>query len=71
MMSRLLALFEGKKSKLILYNYDAFLIDYCPDDGKDLLLDFTSIIEEGGKFPVRIKYGANYEEMESLQLVAA
>ena len=61
-------LFDGKRSKLVLYNYDSFLIDYCPSDGKDLLLEFVKIVEAGGQYPVRIKYGENYEQMAYLQI---
>lgn len=60
---RLQELFKGKKSKIILYNYDSFLIDYSLSDGKDLLLDMIAHIEQEKTFPVRVKYGNNFNDM--------
>lgn len=67
-LSALQKLFEWKKSKIILYNYDSFLIDYSMSDGGDLLLDVVNYLEQGKKFPVRIKAGKNYDEMSFVKI---
>ena len=55
----------GKKSKLILYNYDSFLFDYSKEDGKQTLYDLQSILEQDG-YKTSCKYGNNYQEMNNL-----
>jgi hypothetical protein len=51
-----------KKSKLILYTYDAVLIDLHPDERK-LINTISSTLNRGG-FPVRIYEGINYDKMD-------
>ena len=46
---------ENKKTKLVLYTYDAFLFDYNKDDGS-LIFDLSQILE----YPVSIKHGKSY-----------
>ncbi len=52
------------KSKLILYTYDSFLIDFNTDDGKDLILELRKIMNING-FHVKMKIGYNYGSMIS------
>ena len=59
-------LFEGWRSKIVLYNYDSFLIDFSMEDGGGLLLDVISYLEQDKKFPVRVNYGKNFNEMKEL-----
>jgi DNA polymerase I-like protein with 3'-5' exonuclease and polymerase domains len=54
---------NGKMSKMILYTYDAFLIDTHPIERENLLNDIKSIMEKGG-FPVKIEEGENYNNLE-------
>ena len=54
---------EGKKSKLVLYQYDSFLFDFDPKDGKNLIIELKNIIEQGGKFPTKVQVGNNYNNM--------
>lgn len=56
---KLKKLLEGKKTKLVLITYDAFLFDFDKRDGKHLLLDIKSILEQGA-FLTKHKYGKNY-----------
>lgn len=56
-----LNLLMGKcNSKLVLYTYDSFLIDYCFLDEKSLL---TSIFEVFKGIPFHFKIGHHYDEM--------
>jgi hypothetical protein len=52
---------KDKQTKLVLYTYDAVLFDYSESDGVELI-DKLKIIM---KYPVKIKKGNNYKEMES------
>lgn len=56
-----------KKSKLIMYTYDAFIIDYCPDDGHETLHDIHKIVKSLG-YPARISAGVNYHDMFDVTL---
>ena len=51
-----------KKSKLILYTYDSFLIDYCPEDGIILFRKLKEILESTG-INIKFKIGRNYHTM--------
>ena len=54
---------EGRMSKMILYTYDAFIIDTHPVEREILLNDIREIMEKGD-FPVRIEEGENYNNLE-------
>ena len=53
---------EGRMSKMILYTYDAFVIDTHPVERENLLNDIREIMEKGG-FPVKIEEGDNYSDL--------
>lgn len=53
---------EGRMSKMILYTYDAFIIDTHPIERENLLNDIREIMEKGG-FPVRAEEGENYNNL--------
>jgi hypothetical protein len=52
---------EGKKTKLVLYTYDAFLFDYSEED-KKLISDIINTL----KYPVTIKQGQSYHGLEKI-----
>ena len=47
---------KDKKTKLVLYTYDALLFDFHKEDGKETLEKLQEILEEGGKYPIKVKY---------------
>ena len=49
---------SNKKTKLVLYIYDAFIFDVSKDDGKQTLVDLKNILSD--KFPVKLKVGEHY-----------
>ena len=49
---------ENKKTKLVLYIYDAFIFDFAKEDGKQTLIDIENMLSE--KFPVKLKTGEHY-----------
>jgi len=65
-LTELLPKISGYKSKLVLYSYDSFLFDFYLPDGLDFLQKVKGIIEQKGKFPVKVGKGWNYHEMEDI-----
>ena len=65
-MSDILNQMSGMKSKLILYTYDAFLIDTHPMEREEILKLLPTIMEKGG-FPVRIDEGSSYNNLVHLR----
>ncbi len=52
----------NKKTKLVLYIYDAFVFDFSKEDHKQVLLDLHTILSD--KFPVKLKTGAHYGALQ-------
>ena len=65
-LNRLQPKLEQYNSKLVLYNYDAFLFDFDTKDGLDFLNMVKQTIESGGKYPVKTSRGVNYHEMDDI-----
>jgi hypothetical protein len=55
------SLLEDKKTKLVLYTYDAFLFDYSKEDD-GLIQEIINILD----YPVSIKQGKTYHGLEKL-----
>jgi len=64
-IQKLNSFLREKTSKLILYTYDSFLIDYNRDDGKETLRGIMEIFTD---IPVHVKAGLNYNEMKLIKL---
>jgi hypothetical protein len=62
-MREILKFMSGKRSKMTLYTYDAFLIDTHPTEKVDILHKVKEILERGN-LPVRAYEGKNYNELE-------
>ena len=56
----------NKKTKLVLYGYDSFTIDYNNSDGVDTLKEIKKILERNGHL-TKAKAGANLGELQSIQ----
>lgn len=54
-------LLKDKESKVVLYTYDSFLIDFSANDGKTTILQILDIFKD---FPFKLKVGANYQDMK-------
>jgi hypothetical protein len=52
---------KDKKTKLVLYTYDAFLFDYAEEDG-NILPELINILE----YPVSIKQGTSYHGLTKI-----
>jgi hypothetical protein len=53
---------KDKKTKIILYTYDAFLFDYSKEDGNEVLQHLVKLM----KYPVNIKTGKNYHNLKKI-----
>lgn len=58
-LEKLIKYLNDKISKVVLYTYDSFLIDFSKKDGKESLEDIKDILSEQGRYPVKFKYGKN------------
>jgi len=62
MLDNILTYLKDKKTKLVLYTYDAFLFDYAEEDGKDLLTNIKELIH----YPINVKQGKTYHGLEKI-----
>ena len=58
-LKEVLRYLKNKKTKVVLYTYDALLFDFSKEDGKETLNDIKEILETDGKYPVKFKYSDN------------
>ena len=65
-LSALIPEIREYKSKLILYSYDSFLLDFNIEDGLDYLMKVKNILEQDKKYPVKVSWGLNYHEMKDI-----
>ena len=66
MLTELVPKIKDYKSKLILYSYDSFLFDFHIKDGLKFIEMVKDIIEQKGKYPVKVAKGWNYHEMKDI-----
>ena len=55
-LKEVLRYLKDKKTKLVLYTYDALLFDFHKEDGKETLEKLQEILESDGKYPIKFKY---------------
>ena len=65
-IEKVLDLLNGKMSRMVLYTYDAFLIDVHPIERDWVLSEVKSIMEVGG-FPVKVEEGSNYDNLVGIE----
>jgi hypothetical protein len=65
-LSKLIPEIKDDRSKLILYSYDSFLLDFNMEDGLDYLKKVKNILEQNGKFPVKVSWGLSYHKMKDI-----
>ena len=65
-LNKLIPSFVSQKSKLVLYNYDSFLVDFSNEDGIDFLRNIKETIEQNGKYPVKVSRGLDYDNMKDI-----
>ena len=57
-LTELNKLLRGKNTKLVLYTYDSFLLDY--DESENLLNDIENIFKNK-KLQIKVKNGTSYD----------
>jgi len=62
-LKRVIKYLENKQSKVILYTYDSFLIDYSDSDGRKTLQKIKQLLEMDG-YVVKVSYGRNYNSLK-------
>tara|TARA_R100000030_G_scaffold97734_1_gene86914 strand:+ start:538 stop:1797 length:1260 start_codon:yes stop_codon:yes gene_type:complete len=65
-LSKVMDFLKDKKSKMVLYTYDSYLLDIHSDDFNSL--QNLKILIEGNGFPTKIEIGNRYSEMESIDI---
>ena len=65
-LSKLIPEIKDDRSKLILYSYDSFLLDFNMEDSLTYLSKVKKILEQNDKFPVKVSWGLNYHEMKDI-----
>ena len=55
-LKEVLRFLKDKKTKVVLYTYDALLFDFCKEDGKETLEKLKEILESDKKYPVKYKH---------------
>jgi hypothetical protein len=59
---------QGKKTKAILYTYDAVLYDFHKEDGLKTLNDIRRIMSFDGAFPMKTYIGETYQDVKLVSL---
>ena len=65
-MQKLIKYLDIYKTKLIMYLYDGFLIDFYKMDNQNVLNDIKNIIEDGGKFKIKQYSGKNFGNLKKV-----
>jgi len=56
---------KSRSTNMILYTYDSFLFDLDRTEGLEVILRLKKILN-AGSFPVKVKAGLNYGEMQDI-----
>jgi DNA polymerase I-like protein with 3'-5' exonuclease and polymerase domains len=56
-LKELLQYLQGRNTRIALYVYDAIVFDFSKKDGKETLEKIQKIMESGGRYPIKVKYG--------------
>jgi len=55
-LKEVLRYLQDKKTKVVLYTYDALLFDFSKEDGKEVLFGIQNILEKDNSYPVKFKF---------------
>ncbi len=55
-LKEVLRYLQDKKTKVVLYTYDALLFDFSKEDGKEVLEGIQAILEKDNIYPVKFKF---------------
>jgi hypothetical protein len=63
LLEKIFKVLEGKRSKIVLYTYDAILLDLSKED-KDAIRSIVNIFKEEG-LRITMNVGNNYNALQS------
>lgn len=66
-INKIIVYLQSKKTRIVLYVYDSFLLDFNREDGLETIKGIQKIINESG-FNSSVKIGKNYFNMKSFDL---
>ena len=66
-IKKIIVYLQSKKTQIVLYVYDSFLLDFDREDGLETLKEIQKIINDSG-FSSSVKIGKNYYNMKSFDL---
>lgn len=66
-INKIIVYLQSKKTRIVLYVYDSFLLDFNREDGLDTIKGIQKIINKSG-FNTSVKIGKNYFNMKSFDL---
>jgi len=64
-VDKLINYLKTKQSKVVLYTYDSFLVDFSSKDGKQILPEIKEILESEG-FVIKVAYGKDYDSLKEI-----
>jgi hypothetical protein len=56
-LKKVIQYLSDKRSKVVHYIYDAIIIDYSREDGKEVLDKIQELLSENEAYPVKFSYG--------------
>jgi len=59
---------KNKRTKAILYTYDAVLYDFHKDDGLETLNEIRRLMSMGGAFPMKTYIGESYQDVKMVSI---
>ena len=65
-LSKVVDYLKDKRSKIVLYTYDSYLLDIHPEEFG--ILQNLKILIEGNGFPTKMEIGDRYSEMKSMDI---
>ena len=58
-LKEVLKYLRSKKSEIVLFTYDSIIVDFDDSDGRQTVDELVSILEQDGKYPVKLKSSKN------------
>jgi len=65
-LSKMMKFLEDKKSKMVLYTYDSYLLDIHPSEIN--VLNDLKILIEGNGFPTKVEWGDRYSQLSHIDI---
>jgi hypothetical protein len=67
-VQKVLDYLHGKKSKAVLYTYDAVLYDFHKEDGLDVLNHIRQLMSCNGMYPMKTYIGNSYNDIQLVSI---